>query len=222
MNESTRIRQSQIISPQHFGSEARTATSACAAKRLSDLRGESLRNALDKLDRDELLALAESRDINRVVGCTLIARTTDVELLLSIAQGRARTFMRRGALQRLDALIEARSLTPAEAARLVPCLRSHELLPYATALMDAIGYNWCAHCDEAVADVMCASLYNCAGIHEEVLVEDAFLQLAHARPDLAGSLRSCSPERFLPHAMQPRSYEPLVLVDVSQIEKNVA
>lgn len=189
----------------------------------SGLSAEALRENLEKLDRSETLALAESREINRVVGMALISRLTDVDLLVSIAAGRGQIFVRRGALQQLDALRERQPLSPSELDRLLPCLNVREPFAYAVAFMDACGCDWCARCDANVADVMCAALYAASGIHEEILVEDAFLQLAHARPDLAGSLRSCSPERFLPHALQPHTaYEPMTLVRFPWEQEHVA
>ena len=222
MSES-RIRQSQIISPQQFNVEARTSHTHRNLRYIAGLCGEKLRESLEKLDRSETPALAESREINRVVGTALISRLTDVDILVSIAAGRGQIFVRRGALQQLDALRERQPLSPSELDRLLPCLNVQELFAYAVALMDACGYDWCARCDASVADVMCSALYAATGIHEEVLVEDAFLQLAHARPDLAGSLRSCSPERFLPHALQPHTtYEPMTLVRFPWEQEHVA
>lgn len=205
MSES-RIRQRQIISPQQFTVENRASQVRRNLHHLAGLCSEKLRASLEKLDRRDMLALAESREINRVVATALITRLADTDLLVSIASSRAQIFVRRSALQQLDALREEQPLSPSELDRLVPCLGVQELFAYAVALMDACGYDWCARCDASVADVMCSALYAATGIHEEVLVEDAFLQLAHARPDLAGSLRSCSPERFLPpRASAPRS-----------------
>lgn len=212
MSES-RIRRSQIISPQQFNVEARTSHIHRNLRYIAGLCGEKLRENLEKLDRSETLALAESREINRVVATALISRLTDVDLLVSIAAGRGQIFVRRGALQQLDALRERQPLSPSELDRLLPCLNVRKLFAYAVALMDACGCDWCARCDANVADVMCAALY----------AASVFLQLAHARPDLAGSLRSCGPERFLPHALQSHTaYEPMTLVRFPWEQEHVA
>lgn len=170
---------------------------------VAGLRGEELRAAVAGMDAREVRDLVESRETSRVVRIAVVAKLADVDLLVSIAAGDGEPFVRRGALQRIDELQQSTPLAPGQLERLVPCLRQGELLAAAVVLMDAAGFDWCARSDECVADAMCAALYNARGIMEEVVVDDAFSQLAHCRPDLVGSLRACSPERFLPQALEP-------------------
>ena len=61
MSES-RIRQSQIVSPQQFNVEARTSHIHRNLRYIAGLCDEKLRESLEKLDRSETLALAESRE----------------------------------------------------------------------------------------------------------------------------------------------------------------
>lgn len=170
---------------------------------VAGLRGEKLHATVAGMDGREVLDVLESREVSRVVRIAVVAKLVDVDLLVSAASSDAEPFVRRGALQRLDELQQRHPLSPGQLERLVPCLRQGELLAAAIVLMDSAGFDWCARSDERVADAMCAALYNAQGIMEEVVIDDAFAQLAHCRPDLAGSLRSCSPERFLPQALEP-------------------
>lgn len=181
---------------------------------VAGLRGEELRAVVKGLSRQEVLDVVENPTVSRVVRIAVVFRLDDVDLLADIAAGKGEPFVRRDALERLDALQQETPLSPAQLERLTCCLHEGELFPAVVALMDAAGFDWCARCDAEVADAMCHALYNCSGLRDEVIVDDAFAQLAHCRPDLAGSLRACSPERFLPHALQPTPARTITLIDI--------
>ncbi|HIS40992.1 MAG TPA: hypothetical protein IAC12_09220 [Candidatus Aphodovivens avistercoris] len=185
------------------------------------LRGEKPTRTAAGLFREGLLAVVEGDEASRAVQIALVSRLDDAELLIDIALSAVRIPARRDALQRLDAVQQDAPLATAQLERLVPCLREGALLPWAVVLMDAAGFDWCARSDAAVADALCAASYSCVGIHEEVLVEDAFAQLAHYRPDLAGCLRACRPEQFLPSALQPFPVRAITLIGRARCD-NVA
>lgn len=218
MTETTRNVQRIRQQGQRIGADTARAGRAAKVAFVAGLRGAHLREAVAGLTRQEAQELAESRSASRAVRIAVVSRLDDADLLVSIAAGPAETFVRRNALQRLDELQQAEPLSRSQLERLVCCLRCGELLPWAVALMDAAGFDWCARSDAAVADALCAALYGCSGIQEEVVVDDAFAQLAHCRPDLAGSLRSCSPERFLPQALQPSVLRTITLVDIARCD----
>lgn len=184
---------------------------------VAGLRGAKLREVAEGLSCQEVLDIVENSSVGRVVRIAIVTRQTDIDLLVSIACGKGEPFVRRDALQRLDVLQQDEPLTRAHLDRLCCCLRTGELVAATVALMDAAGFDWCSRCDERVADAMCAALYGAQGIAEEVVIEDAFAQLAHCRPDLAGSLRACSPERFLPQALQPPA-RTITLIDLVRCE----
>ncbi len=217
-NTQIRNQQGQCVEPSVvLGGQATEVKVAFVA----GLRGEQLSAALAGLSEEEVLALLESDEVSRVVRIAVVSKIDSVDLLVSVACGRAASFVRRNALQRLDELQRETPLTNKQLEQLSVCLNEGELLAYVVVLMDAAGFDWCARCDERSANAMCAALYGCSGIHEEIIIDDAFAQLAHCRPDLAGSLRACSPERFLPQALEPATPRTIKLVEVTSHD-NVA
>lgn len=216
MSEPTRnVRTNQQMQMRAESGSATHADRMANVAFVASLRGAKLREAAKRLSAEEVMVLVGSPAVSKAVRIALISRLEDAELLVDIATSEAEPFARRNALERLDVLAQEQPLASRQLERLAACLLQPQLIAQATALMDAAGFDWCARCDERVADSMCAALYNCTGIQEEVLIDDAFAQLAHRRPDLAGSLRACSPERFLPQALQPHATRTITLVDVS-------
>lgn len=221
MGETIMNRQLRMDGGSAVAAESRRTGTVAKVAFIGGLRGEQLRDAVAELSREELLGVLTDEAVSRVVAISIVSRIEDADLLADIAVSGARTFIRRDALQRLDVLQERTPLTRRQLTRLTPCLYEGALLPWTVALMDAAGFDWCARSDEAVAQAMCAALYSAQGIQEEVIVDDAFAQLAHCRPDLVGSLRACSPERFLPQALQPSQLHTITLIDVTRRD-NVA
>lgn len=181
---------------------------------VASLRGEELHRAVADLSAQEALDVVENPLVSRAVRIALVMRLDDPDMLVRIATGNGEMFVRRDALERLDALLQQQPLSRSQLETLTVCLREGSLLSSAVTLMESAGFDWCAYCDEAVCGALCHALYNCHGIQEEVVVEDAFSQLAHCRPDLAPSLRKCSPERFLPLSMQPPLARTIALTTV--------
>ncbi len=171
--------------------------SASTVARLTELHGKALKEAVCALDETDLVSFMANDDASRIVRTVAVEFLTDVDLLVGLASRELPMFVRKSALRRLDGVLDGEPLSEAQARRLLTCLNHHELIAYATELLDGADYDWCAVCTEHTADVLCAALYNCQGILEEVLVDDAFSQLAYERPDLRASLRSCSPEKVL-------------------------
>ena len=96
------------------------------------------------------------------------------------------------------------------------------IIAFAVVLMDIADFDWCGRCDEGTVDALCLALHECQGLHETVLLEDAFAHLIHTRPDLGRNLRACSPGPLHLKAMyQPVVAHNVVYVDLSR-ENNVA
>lgn len=203
MNEATR-NISHIRQQAHQGTAGAIDPERMAKVAfVAGLRGEELHRAAAGLSAQEALDVVENPSVGRAVRIALVMRLNDPDLLVRIAIGRGETFIRRDALERLDALQQQRPLSRTQLETLAVCLREGALLAATVTLMEGAGFDWCACCDETVCGALCHALYNCQGIQEEVVIDDAFAQLAHCRPDLASSLRKCSPERFFPVALQP-------------------
>lgn len=199
-------RNASSISPERMAKVAFVAS----------LRGEELSQAAKDLSAQEALDVVESPSVSRAVRIALVFRISDTGLLVRIATGAAETFIRRDALERLDIVQQRSPLSRTQLEKLTCCLRDGALLAATVTLMESARFDWCAYCDETVAGALCHALYNCQGIQEEVVVEDAFAQLAHCRPDLAPSLRQCSPERFLPVALQPTHTRTISLAGIAR------
>lgn len=199
-------RNANSISPERMAKVAFVAS----------LHGEELTQAAKKLSAQEALDVVESPSVARAVRIALVFRLSDTDLLVRIATGGAETFIRRDALERLDVLQQSHPLSLSQLEALTCCLREGALLSAAVTLMESARFDWCSYCDETVASALCHALYNAQGIQEEVAVEDAFAQLAHCRPDLAPSLRQCSPERFLPMALQPTAMHTITLGSIAR------
>ena len=197
---SARNAYGQHIYPQVIALGKVRVEAPCSATiaRLNELHGEMLKRAVRDLGESDLVAFMASDHASRIVRTVCVEFIDDVDLLVVLASRQLPTFVRKGALQRIGSALDGRPLTQAQARKLVSCLDHPDLIAFAVELMNGADYDWCARCTEHTADVLCAALYNARGILEDVLVEDAFAQLSFARPDLRGSLRSCSPERVLP------------------------
>lgn len=194
--------------------------SACSATvaRLNGLHGEMLKREVRALDESDLVAFMASDHASRIVRTVAVEFVCDVDLLVVLASRGLPSFVRKGALQRLGGVLDGAPLTQAQAHRLVSCLDHPDLIAYAVELMNGAGYDWCSRCTAHTADVLCAALYNSRGILEEVLIEDAFAQLAFERPDLRGSLRSCSPERVLPMTACTPNAPNVMYVDLDRVD----
>lgn len=192
---------------------------------------ELLRNALQgnvrglpatQVREPELLASVVNPNISRASKIAAISTTDDVALLVDIAAANTSIVVRRCALQRIDEVLDGRPLSQVDVERLASCLVERELFAFAVVLMDIAGFDWCARCDENTVGVLGVALHECQSIHETVLLEDAFAQLIHSRPDLGRNLRACSPGKLHLRAM----YAPLIVNNVVYVdmtkEDNVA
>lgn len=199
--------------------KGRTDTPAAAVvARLVGLQGEALKDAVRALDESDLVAFMASDCASRILRTVAVEFVDDAELLVVLASRGLPTFVRKSALQHLGDVLAGDVLTPTQARRLLPCLDHPELIVYAIELMNGAGFDWCSLCTEFTTDVLCSALYGSRGIMEEVLVEDAFAQLAYARPDLRSSLRSCSPERILPMTAYGPSMGAVMRIDVMRAD----
>ena len=203
----------QVISTGKLRAEAASAL----VSRFNELRGESLKDAVCALEESQLLAFMAHDGASRTVRTVAIEYLVDVDMLVALASRDLPIFVRKGALRRLDIVLDGEPLSPSQARRLLACLAHHEIIAYAIELMNGADCDWCAVCTEQTTDVLCAALYNCQGILEEVLVDDAFAQLAYARPDLWASLRSCSPEKVLPMSACTPKVSDVMYVDFDRV-----
>lgn len=194
------------------------APAGSVVARLVGLRGDELKTAVRALDESDLVAFMASDCASRIVRTVAVEFVEDADLLAVLASRGLPTFVRKSALQHLGDVLGGDALTPVQARRLLPCLDNPELIVYAVELMNGAGFDWCSLSTEFTADVLCSALYGCRGIMEEVLVEDAFAQLAYARPDLRASLRSCSPERILPMSAYGPSVGPVMRIGVMRAD----
>lgn len=170
------------------------------------LHGDALRSAARKLRERELLAFLGDEDAPLAARIASVAALDDVALLVAVACAEAPALIRRDALQRLDEVRDGNPLGDGVCRLLVPCLDEKELVAYTVVLMDESGYDWCASCAEGVAHVLCEAMSGCASIHEAILLEDAYAQLAHSRPDMRADLQACVPESFIPRTV----YTPMI------------
>ncbi|CAK7048787.1 MAG: hypothetical protein PEGG_02056 [Paraeggerthella hongkongensis] len=174
--------------------------------RIGQLHGQELRCAVRGLDEAELLAFAASDRVSRAARIAATAALDDVDLLISLACADVATFVRRDALRRIEEVLDGGPVAAEKIERLLPCLGDPDLIAFAVALMDESGFDWCARCDRGVGHVLCAAMSGCRSINESVLLEDAFAQLAHCRPDLRADLQACTPESFIPRTV----YTPMI------------
>ena len=212
----------QHMHPQVIATGAKKVErSASPVVHRGELHGELLKEEVCALGESDLVAFMASDTASRIIKTVAVEFLTDVDKLVVLASRELPLFVRLGALRRLDGVLAGTSLTQVQARRLLPCLERHELIAYAIELMNGAGFDWCAVCTEHTTDVLCAALYNADGILEEVLVDDAFAQLAYARPDLRASLRSCSPEKVLPMSACAPNSPDVLYVDLDRVD-NVA
>lgn len=197
-----------------------------AQRRLPEKHAQQTRhgvyNVSEKtLTQRELLNLIASENVSRATKVVTIARLEDTDLLLGLAVGRIPIAMRKNALLRIDDLISEAPLEKEKAAYLVPCLVEKELIAFAAVIMDVCGHSWCGDCEEEAVNALGAALRECVCLHERILLEDAFAQLAHSRPDLSQKLYVSSPEKFLSETV----YAPLEMTNrafLSLLKKEVA
>ena len=197
----------------------RTALSALLVQ---TAHAEARRPALSGSRRLAPLARIFDANASRATKIAAVSRLADPVPLVTLAASDAPAYLRRNALLRLDELMDGRPLARTDLERLVPCLRDKELIAFAVVLMDIADFDWCGRCDEGTVDALCLALHECQGLHETVLLEDAFAHLIHTRPDLGRNLRACSPGALHLKAMyQPVVAHNVVYVDLSR-ENNVA
>ena len=170
----------------------------------------------------ELVSFTASSAVSRAAKIARVATLTDIDQLINIAVSDVPLFARKGALRRIDALLDGEPLAPSDLMRLTPCLGEKDLIVYAVLLMDIGNFDWCAHCNEDTVSALCIALHECENVHETVLLEDTFAHLIHTRPDLGKNLLACSPGKLHLKAM----YDPLIVnntvyIDLTK-EDNVA
>lgn len=182
---------------EKFDAATLNAKRPMAAAPISNNHGEMLWSVVKKLREPELLAFLVNPEERRAAKIAAVAALEDLDLLIAVAAADVPLFARKDALVRIDELCDGAPLAVSDAERLVPCLNVKELFAFTVSLMDMSDYDWCARCSERTVDVLCAAMYECQSMYESVLLEDSFAHLGHTRPDLAKSLRACSPEKFL-------------------------
>ncbi len=172
--------------------------------RIVGTRGEERRKLVRRMRPSELLAFVANDGVNRAVRIAVISMLEDAGLLVAIAEGAAPTFIKSNALRRLDEMCEHKGcpLTPAQTKRLTPCLNDKDLIAFTVVLMDACDFDWCAYCDASTVSALCAAMYETDSIHESVILEDAYAQLVHSRPDLQAGLSACNPASYLMNSLR--------------------
>lgn len=159
-------------------------------------KNQSTQNRGEDFHKLEVLTLLPNSGVSRSARIALISRLTTVDLLIDIAVSDSPLFIRKNALLRIDELCDGKPLEKSDLDRLVPCLNYQELVAFVITLMDMSNYEWCDHCDERTVGVLCLALFECTGIHEEVLLEDALAHLSHVRKDLQRFVSASRPLRF--------------------------
>lgn len=196
---------SKILATLGNGNESNASTNERAI-RVGRLRGEELRRAVRELDWDELLAFLAFDEAGRAKRIAAVAALDDVDVLVALAVSAVPTFVRRNALHRIEEVLDGGFAETEQIERLLPCLEEEGLIARAVSLMDESGFDWCARCGREVVHVLCAAMSGCRSIDESILLEDAFAQLAHSRPELRVDLRACTPESFIPRSV----YSPMI------------
>ncbi len=168
-----------------------------APQALGSLHGSMLCAAVRNLRKSEMLAFLSDGSAGRGARLAAIASLDDVEMLIDVAVGAVPLFVRSAALRRIDELCDGASLPESQIKRLIPCFDEPKLIAFAIILMDVGDYDWCVHCTRATVDSLGSALYSNPGIHETVILEDAFAYLAHSRPDLREYLQAYKPEQFM-------------------------
>ena len=181
---------------------------------LGRLHGHELRGAVRGLDTADLLAFMACEEVSRAARIAAVCALDDIDLLISLAVGDVPTFVQRDALRRIEEVLDAGPVPAGKIERLLVCLEDPDLIAFAIALMDASNFDWCARGGRAMGHVLCVAMSECRSIDEAVLLEDAFAQLAHCRPDLWPDLRACTPEVFISRSVYtPMIASGMLLVD---------
>ncbi len=172
--------------------------------RIVGTHGEERKEIVRRMRPSELIAFVSNEGVSKAVRIAAISSLEDAGLLVAIAEGAAPTFIKSNALRKLDEMCERKGcpLTPAQTERLTPCLNDKDLIAFAVVLMDACDFDWCAHCDDSTVSALCAAMYETSSIHESVILEDAYAQLVHSRPDLRSGLSACNPASYLMNSLR--------------------
>lgn len=145
----------------------------------------------------ELFSLMANESVSRTTKILTIALLRDVDILVSLAIGDIPLSVRKDVLLHIDNLVFEAPFKKEKAAYLAPCLDEKELISLAAVIMEACKHDWCADCGEETVDALGAALRECTCLHEKILLEDIFVQLAYSRPDLNQRLYASTPEKFL-------------------------
>lgn len=176
------------------------------AIRVGQLHGEELHREVRELDWDALLAFMASDEAGRAQRIAAVAVLDDIDVLVALAVSAVPMFTRRNALLRIEEVLDGGSIETEQIERLLPCLEEEGLIARVVSLMDENDFDWCARCGREVVHVLCAAMSGCRSIDESILLEDAFAQLAHSRPELRADLQACTPESFIPRSV----YSPMI------------